>query len=99
MARIAYAAADKQGANKSLGEESQGEVIWEFALVRRAKHPAELVSSNYVDIFSNEWRQGENIVEVAHSREIIFVAEKLVGPVRAEARRTPEKELRRTDVI
>src|SRR5882762_10331490 len=94
VAGVAPASADDQRAESGFGEDAAVEVVRESTLVRKAIHFCEFVGADDIDFFAEEWRQGEEVVQIAQPDEVILITVEFVGTVSAEAERSSEKELR-----
>ena len=87
MPRVAHAPANKQRPNRRFRQETNRRIVRKLAGIRSVVHLSELVSSNHIHIFSHERRQRQNVVQIAGAEIVVLIAEELIRPVRAQARR------------
>ena len=85
MASIADAAANEDGTESSFGDESPDDVGGEPGRRKWITiHFAEFARPGEIDLFADERREGEDLVEIAAAREQILVAEQFVEAVRTQ---------------
>src|ERR1700741_2732620 len=98
MAGVAAAAADEEGAEGGFCQKSRGHIVRKVAVGGHTVHFSDLVSSNGVDLFAQEWRKDHQVTQKSGAKQIILIAMKLVLAVGAEPLRTAEKKLRNARV-
>ena len=85
MAGIADAAANEDGAEGGFGYESPDDIGGEPGHRKWITvHFAKFARTGEIDLFADEGREGENLVEVAAAREEILVAEQFVQAIGAQ---------------
>src|SRR6516165_4088609 len=94
MAVVAKAPAYKQRTHSRLGQDASSDVVRKFAFLRESIHFGELVAGDGVDLFAEERRHGEQVMQVACPEQVILVPVKFVEAICAQAAGSAEKEQR-----
>jgi hypothetical protein len=92
VAGVADAAAKQDGSEESFREYAAGEVTGKFWSAERvAVHFADFGKACEVDLFADERRQGEDLVQVTGPADKVLIANQFVQTVGAQASHAAEK--------